>query len=133
MGAPGVIVELDRDHFRRAVINVFENACQAMTEEAGGERGRGQTLTLRTRPKDGRVEVAVRDTGPGIPSEVLDRIYEPLFSTKGFGTGLGLTVVKQIMEQHRGGVEIASEPGRGTEVALWLPLANLGGGDGRPA
>jgi PAS domain S-box-containing protein len=133
MGAPGVIVDMDRDHFRRAVINIFENACQAMTEKADGEGGRDRTLTLRTRKLGERIEVAVSDTGPGIPGDELARVYEPLFSTKGFGTGLGLTVVKQIMEQHRGGVEIDSEPGRGTEVALWLPISNSGEGDGRQA
>ena len=51
----------------------------------------------------------------------LSKIYEPLFSTKSFGVGLGMPTVKQIMEQHGGGIEIESEEGRGTTVTLWLP------------
>ena len=61
------------------------------------------------------------DTGPGIPEDVLPRITEPLFSTKSFGTGLGLPTVQRILEEHGGGVEIDSEPGHGTRVRLWLP------------
>ncbi len=79
------------------------------------------TLTVRTQEHDGRVEVIFEDTGPGIPPDVYERIFEPLYSTKGFGIGLGLPVVKQIMEQHGGGIEIESEEGRGTRVYLWLP------------
>ena len=65
-----------------------------------------------------------RDNGPGIPPEVLEKIFEPLYSTKSFGVGLGLPTVRQIMEQHGGGIEIASEVGRGTDVSLWLPLTH---------
>ena len=61
------------------------------------------------------------DYGPGIPPDILPKIFEPMFSTKSFGVGLGLPVVKQIMEQHGGGIEIESEEGRGTWVCLWLP------------
>lgn len=68
------------------------------------------------------------DRGGGIPAEVRERIFEPLFSTKGFGVGLGLPVVKRIMEQHRGGIEVDTEEGRGTTVRLWLdPEAHLEG------
>ena len=56
-----------------------------------------------------------------MPEDVLSRVFEPLFSTKGFGVGLGMPIVKQIMEQHGGGIEIVSEQGRGTGVTLWLP------------
>ncbi len=68
------------------------------------------------------------DQGSGIPAEVYERIFEPLFSTKGFGVGLGLPVVKQIMEQHGGGIEVKTEVGRGTTVRLWLdPEADMKG------
>jgi signal transduction histidine kinase len=72
-------------------------------------------------PLNAWLEVIFEDTGSGMPPDVYERIFEPLYSTKGFGAGLGLPVVKQIMEQHGGGIEIESEPGRGTRVCLWLP------------
>jgi PAS domain S-box-containing protein len=121
-GAPEAILTVDRDRFCRAVINVFENACQAITGK-GDERtdlGKG-VLTIKTRQSQRRVEVIFEDNGPGIAPDVLPRIFEPLYSTKGFGVGLGLPVVKQIMEQHGGGIEIETEEGRGTRVCLWLP------------
>ena len=75
---------------------------------------------MRTRERDGRIEVVFEDRGPGIAPDVYERIFEPLFSTKSFGVGLGLPVVKQIMEQHGGGIEIETDEGRGTAVCLWL-------------
>lgn len=123
-GMPDMTVPLDRDRFQRAIINVFDNACQAMTGEGRENTGSEEhTLTVRTLEHDGRVEVVFEDTGPGIPPDVYEKIFEPLYSTKGFGVGLGLPVVKQIMEQHDGGIEIESEEGRGTRVCLWLPTS----------
>jgi len=122
-GLPDTVVPFDRDRLRRAVINVFDNACQAMTSEDGMENAdlKLPVLTVATRNTNDRVELIFEDSGPGIPDDMLVQIFEPLFSTKGFGVGLGLPVVKQIMEQHQGGVEIESEEGRGTRVCLWLP------------
>ncbi|MCZ6780030.1 MAG: PAS domain S-box protein, partial [Nitrospirae bacterium] len=121
---PDMAVSLDHDRFRRAIINVFDNACQAMIgdglEDADSDE---HILTVRTQESDGRIEVIFEDTGPGIPPDVYQKIFEPLYSTKGFGMGLGLPVVKQIMEQHGGGIEIDSEEGRGTKVCLWLPTS----------
>jgi signal transduction histidine kinase len=120
-GLGEVTVSLDHDRFRRAIINVFDNACQAMIGEGREDTGSLEhTLTVRTQEHDGRNEVIFEDTGPGIPPDVYERIFEPLFSTKGFGVGLGLSVVKKIMEQHGGGIEIETEEGRGTRVCLWL-------------
>ena len=65
------------------------------------------------------------DNGPGIAPEIYPRIFEPLFSSKTFGVGLGLPTVKHIMEQHRGGIDVATQPGAGTTVILWLPLADV--------
>jgi signal transduction histidine kinase len=121
-GAPDTVVMADVDRFRRAVINVFNNGCQAMIGEGREDTGSAErNLTVRTQEHDGRIEVILEDTGPGIPPDVYERIFEPLYSTKGFGVGLGLPMVKQIMEQHGGGIEIESEEGRGTWVCLWLP------------
>ncbi len=123
-GLADTTVPFDRDRFRRAIINVFDNACQAMTGEVGPEEAAdadNSVLSVTTQRKNGRVEVIFEDRGPGIPADVLPRIFEPLFSTKGFGVGLGLTVVKQIMQQHGGGIEIDGAGTSGTRVCLWLP------------
>ncbi|MEE8455594.1 MAG: ATP-binding protein, partial [Limibaculum sp.] len=122
-GLAGTTVPFDRDRFRRAIINVFDNACQAMTGAVGPEAADADNavLSVTTKRKNGRVEVIFEDRGPGIPADVLPRIFEPLFSTKGFGVGLGLPVVKQIMEQHGGGIEIDGAATSGTRVCLWLP------------
>jgi signal transduction histidine kinase len=126
LGLPEVEVRLDPDRLRRAVINVFDNACQAMTGEAGEEAAGTEehVLSVKTRKSNGRIEVVFEDTGPGIPSDVHENVFEPLFSTKGFGVGLGLPVVKHIMEQHGGGIEIESGERRGTRVCLWLPTSH---------
>jgi signal transduction histidine kinase len=118
-------VPIDREQLRRAVVNVVENAVQAMQEQTSQEH----QLTVSTGiAGDGsRLEIEFRDTGPGIPKNVQPHIFEPLFSTKSYGVGLGLSVVKNIMEQHRGGVRVQSakadgkQPG-GTSVVLWLPV-----------
>jgi signal transduction histidine kinase len=80
-------------------------------------------VTVGTRAADDGVEIFVRDNGAGIPSDVLPRIFEPLFSTKSFGTGLGLPTVKHIVEAHGGRIEVSSTVGEGTCVRAWLPLA----------
>lgn len=119
---PGAMVPFDRDRLRRAVINVLDNACQAMTGDVGARTMETEpTLFVHTRHASGRVELIFEDTGPGIPPDLSTKIFEPMFSTKGFGVGLGLPVVSQIMEQHDGGIEIESEDGRGAKVCLWLP------------
>jgi PAS domain S-box-containing protein len=127
-GLADTTVPFDHDRFRRAIINVFDNACQAMTAEVDPGAGPEQAadagnavLSVTTQRTNGRVEVIFEDRGPGIPADVLPKIFEPLFSTKGFGVGLGLPVVKQIMDQHGGGIEIDGAEPSGTRVCLWLP------------
>jgi signal transduction histidine kinase len=73
--------------------------------------------------RDGGYEIAIADDGPGMPPEILARVFEPLFSTKSFGTGLGLPTVKQIVEQHGGTIVITSEVGGGTIARMRLPPA----------
>ncbi len=118
-GARGLIVNFDAERMRRVIVNLVENAAQAMTDLEGRER----TLSVTTRLADGALEILVADTGAGIAPDVLGKVFEPLFSTKSFGTGLGLPTVKQIVEQHGGTVAIQSEVGRGTEVAVRLPVS----------
>jgi signal transduction histidine kinase len=100
-----------------ALTNIFINAVQAMPQ--------GGTLTITARPEthDGATwaEVQVRDTGRGIPAEHLPRIFEPFFTTRAAGTGLGLAVVRRIVEAHQGAVVAHSEPGQGSTFAMYLP------------
>ena len=110
-------VTLDVEQIRRAMINVIDNACQAMSDGDARER----TLSVVGRQAAGRVEIRVRDTGKGISGEDASRMFEPLFTTRKAGVGLGLSIVKRLLEAHGGGVEATSEPGQGTEMCLWLP------------
>ncbi len=116
--ASGVKVPLDVERFRRVVINIFDNACQAMAENPDGGKGR---LTVATRVEGGRMEISFRDTGPGIDPELMAKIFEPLFTTKQQGVGLGLPMVKQVVELHGGVIDITSETGQGTCVTLRMP------------
>jgi signal transduction histidine kinase len=122
------VVHIDIESFRRAVINVTQNGIQAMTKVKTGKKMKpsdelkDMRLTIESRIYQDRVEVIVEDNGEGIPQADLDKIYEPLYSTKSFGVGLGLPIVKGIMEQHLGGIEIDSQVGVGTKVTLWVPL-----------
>jgi len=119
LGAPDALVQIDADRIRRVVINLVENAVQALGELPAD---RDKRVTVRTSMADGEIILAVEDAGPGIPPESLGRIFEPLFSTKSFGTGLGLPTVKQIVNQHGGIIAVDSKVGRGTCVTVRLPL-----------
>jgi PAS domain S-box-containing protein len=116
-------LDVDSNRLQRAVINVIENACHSMMDNnqvsVTDDNAHLDITTTRNRQ---RVEIIISDTGIGISEDVLDKIFEPLFSTKGFGVGLGMPTVKQIIEQHSGGVNIESKPGKGTKVTLWLPF-----------
>jgi signal transduction histidine kinase len=105
------------------VVNLVENAFQAMTlDESGDGVASRKELTVTTRRTEGRIEIEVADTGPGIPEGDLAKVLEPLFSTKAAGTGLGLPIVQRIMERHSGGFDITSAIRRGTQACLWLPI-----------
>ena len=117
--ASDVTLRLDRERFRRCLINIISNACDAMVKTDKQVEEYRLTATSRLTPD--RILVEIQDTGEGIPPETLARIAEPLFSTKGFGIGLGTSISSQIMESHDGGIEYESEPGKGTLVRLWFP------------
>jgi signal transduction histidine kinase len=114
-------VSLDSTRFQRVLTNLLDNACQAMLDHHGVDQS---TLVLRiqTAVVDGQVQLSISDTGPGIPPDVLPHIFEPLYSTKGFGVGLGLSIVKEIIQQHHGDIKITSKSEQGTRVILWLPV-----------
>jgi signal transduction histidine kinase len=111
-------VHADPARLEQCLTNVLHNACQGMLEV--GHEGR---LWVHTRVHAGRVEIRTSDSGPGVPVELRERIFDPLFSTRGFGIGLGLPLVRQIMEQHSGGVEVHDSEEGGACFVLWLPLA----------
>jgi len=122
-----IIVNIDRESFRRAVINIILNAVQAMTARKenllkGLVKNKNSKLIVESRIAENRIEICVSDDGEGIPQESLEKIFEPLYSTKSFGVGLGLPIVKGIMEQHSGGIEVENLVDMGTRFTLWLPL-----------
>lgn len=121
--ASDVEVKIDKERFRRCVINMLSNACDAMMTD---DADKPKVLRVSTKLDGERVLIDIADTGAGIPEEKLQKIFEPLFSTKAFGVGLGLPIVEQIVQQHHGGVWIKSTEGEGTCVSLWLPEAANG-------
>ena len=108
-------VMADVGQLRQLLLNLVRNAREAM-------RGGGH-LRVSTRGGEGAVEIQVKDTGPGIPSERLQRIFDPFFTTKERGTGLGLAIVHRIVEAHSGHLSVRSQVGRGTTFRVVLPIA----------
>ncbi len=124
LGLSGKHVPFDPSRLQRAVINMISNAAEAMSDLKTPMAAEAH-ITISTYFKDDHVSVRVSDNGPGIPAEVLGRVREPLFTTKSFGTGLGIPAIEQIAVQHGGRLDIASEPGRGTVFTVWLPMKAL--------
>ena len=114
-------VRADRDQVRQVFWNLLLNAVQVMGAEG--------TLRIETRRAGRRVEILVRDSGPGIPAAVLPRIFEPFYTTKADGIGLGLPIVRRIVEEHGGRIAVDSQEGVGTCFVVSLPL-DLQGGEG---
>src|SRR6185436_19358092 len=106
---------VDRTLIARALTNLVENAVQAMPG--------GGVLSVHAAPVDGRVVIKLEDTGVGMDAEAVQRAFEPYFSTKTAGSGLGLANAKRNIERNGGTIELASEPGRGTRVTVVLPAA----------
>ena len=105
---------LDAAQAQQVLVNLIKNAMQAMT--------RGGTLTLQTGGASDGVWVSVADTGGGIPHEQINRIFDPFYTTKKKGTGLGLMIVQRIVRGHGGRIELESHVGRGTTFRIWFPL-----------
>jgi signal transduction histidine kinase/putative methionine-R-sulfoxide reductase with GAF domain len=111
------IILMDREQMKQAILNLLLNAIQAMP-------GGGQ-LTLRGQnSKDGQwIYISIQDSGVGIPSENVDKLFDPFFSTKDGGIGLGLSIAHRIIDQHHGKIEVESAPGKGTLFTVWLPIS----------
>ena len=112
-------VEADEGQLRQALINLVRNAREAMAGASGPKR-----LAISAVAGDGDVAIRVRDSGPGIASADLAKIFDPFFSTKRQGTGLGLSLVQQIAVDHGGQIHVESAPGQGTTFTLTLRPAS---------
>lgn len=110
----------DADQMRQVLLNLLVNSLQAI-EESGRITVEAHAIDRR----DGRpaeVQISITDTGRGIPPERLGQIFKPFFTTKGQGTGLGLSLSKRIIEQHSGRIDVESKLGQGTKFTIRLPL-----------
>jgi signal transduction histidine kinase len=127
MSARGVTLEValtpdlpsivaDENQLRQALLNLLRNAADAV-EDVGG----GRVTIATARGSDGSVEVRVSDDGPGIAAELMPRLFDPFFSTKERGTGLGLALTQQIIREHGGELRVESEPGHGATFIASLP------------
>jgi two-component system NtrC family sensor kinase len=118
LGSTQVLV--DEDELRQVLVNLMENACQAMTK--------GGRLSVGTKAHGDFVEIRIGDTGCGIPQEHLAKIFAPFFTTKSRGTGLGLAVVKKIIDRHQGSIGVDSKVGEGTVFCIRLPIKGVSHG-----
>jgi signal transduction histidine kinase len=117
-------VRADRDQLRQVLLNVLSNAYEAVGPNGG-------TVTIRTASTDAKVSIAVADTGVGMDDETRAQMFEPFFTRKTRGTGLGLAVTRRIVDSHGGVIDIDSTPGRGTTFTVDFPVAEpdvAGGG-----
>ena len=118
-------IEIFPQEFIRVLLNLISNGFYAATKRRneGGEPGYEPTLAIVTRSLGDRVEIRIRDNGTGIPDEVKAKMFNPFFTTKpaGEGTGLGLSLSFDIVKQHGGTIEVATEPGAFTEFTITLP------------
>jgi len=105
---------IDATQMQQVLVNLVKNAMQAMSRDGA--------LTLQTGERSDGVWVSVADTGGGIPQEQIARIFEPFYTTKKKGTGLGLMIVQRIVRAHSGKIEVESNVGQGTTFRIWLPL-----------
>ncbi|MDH4247272.1 MAG: PAS domain S-box protein [Deltaproteobacteria bacterium] len=121
--ANGVRVALDEERFRRVLINIIENAVQSIQMRIEEEPDGEQHIAIHTQRNGSTLSLRVEDTGGGIKPEVAGKIFEPLFSTKSFGVGLGLSIVKKIVEDHQGRITLSNRPqGLGAVAEVILPL-----------
>jgi signal transduction histidine kinase len=112
-------VRVDRTLIARALANIIENALHAMPGEG--------LITIDASIDEGAVTIVVRDTGVGIDEQALARVFEPYFSTKTTGTGLGLPIARRNVELSGGAIEVTSSKGAGTTVTLRLPRSRAEG------
>jgi PAS domain S-box-containing protein len=125
LGLANSEVPFDPSRLQRAIVNLLSNASEALVgqgDDPAKFSNAKPVISITTRAISGFIVIEVRDNGPGIPAGVLARIREPLFTTKSFGTGLGVPAIEQIAKQHGGRLEVSTEPGLGATFSIWLPM-----------
>jgi len=107
----------------QVLVNLFQNAIDAVKQRLQDDPGEPGRIECRLRPAAGGWELTVRDNGVGIPPELVSKIYDPFYTSKdvGKGMGLGLSITHQIIERHRGHIEVESQPGKFTQFTLFFP------------
>jgi signal transduction histidine kinase len=109
-----VYLNFDKRLLQRALDHIFKNALEAMPE--------GGKLSVRLKVFDTYLLIEIEDTGVGIPQEIINKVFDPFYTTKEDGTGLGLSLASQIIRAHGGQIQLESQPGKGTKVLMSLPL-----------
>ena len=112
----GIRILADREQMRRVLINLLKNAEQSIPEDRQG------VIRITVRKKEGKVEIRIRDNGQGIPENLREKIFQPNFTTKSSGMGLGLAICKRIIESMGGEIGFVSEVGIGTEFFIILDI-----------
>lgn len=116
MDKPPVVL-LDGNRIITAIAHLIKNAVEASDKSP-------KLINISTHTRDGNMEIVVSDTGKGIPEDKIKYIFDPLFTSKIYGPGLGLTFVKRIIKEHKGTISVESEPGKGAAFKIRLPLKN---------
>ena len=112
-------VEHDSDKIHQVMLNLLLNALQAIDLQTGEQNGK---ITVTVKPHGAMAVVEVADNGRGIAPDHMPNIFRPFYTTKGDGTGLGLSLARRIVEDHHGRIEVTSAVGKGTTFAVVLPL-----------
>jgi len=108
-------ISIDREKMTIAIANLIKNSIEAM-------QGTTKLLKIISNVSVGNIEVVISDMGKGIPKDKIKYIFDPFFSSKIYGPGLGLTFTQRIIQEHRGTISVESEPGKGTTFTIRLPL-----------
>jgi signal transduction histidine kinase len=112
------LVPLDEKLCEQAFVNLVQNAYEAMDTEGGSLRV--EVSTARANGRDG-VEIRLQDSGPGVPAEMRDQIFNPFVTTKKTGVGLGLSIVSKIIDEHHGTIRLESADGNGASFVIFFP------------
>ena len=110
-----IMVEMDKIYLSRIITNLVANAIQAKHDD------RENIINLDVEQRQKRIFITLTDNGKGIPEDLFDRIFEPNFTSKSGGTGLGLTMVRKMVEDYKGEITVQSEVGKGSTFTISLP------------